>query len=46
MQAQGLTKEMATQWRSFYVTDFARNTTNVIAWNRAKLMDTIIGMMK
>ena len=46
MQAQGLTREMATQWRGFYANEFARNANNLTARNRVQLMDTILGLMK
>lgn len=46
MQAQGLTREMATQWRGFYSNEFARNANNLTAQNRVQLMDTILRLMK
>ena len=46
MQAQGLTREMATQWRGFYTNEFARNANNLTAQNRVQLMDAILGLMK
>ena len=45
MQSQGLTREMASQWRDFYRNEFSRNSNNVTAQNRVELMDKIIGFI-
>ncbi|MCO8161692.1 DUF4951 domain-containing protein [Pseudomonas sp. 21LCFQ010] len=42
MQKQGLTREMATQWKDFYSNEFARNANNFTARNRVKLMQKIL----
>ncbi|GKT21013.1 DUF4951 domain-containing protein [Acidovorax sp. SUPP3334] len=46
MQAQGLTRDMAIQWRNFYANEFSRNANNVTAQNRAQLMDRIFELMR
>ncbi|UCJ18865.1 hemagglutinin repeat-containing protein [Pseudomonas sp. MM211] len=42
MQAQGLTKQMAAQWRDFYSNEFNRNSNNLTARNRVALMQKIL----
>ena len=42
MKEQGLTKDMATQWRDFYKNEFSRNANNTTAENRVKLMNKIL----
>ena len=46
MKGQGLTREMATQWRDFYMNDFSRNANNITAKNRVELMNKILGYME
>jgi len=46
MQAQGLTRAMATEWRAFYANEFSRNANNLAARNRVELMDAILNLMK
>ncbi|WP_353615283.1 DUF4951 domain-containing protein [Paracidovorax valerianellae] len=46
MQIQGLTKDMAIQWRNFYANEFSRNANNVAAQNRVQLMDRIVELMR
>jgi len=42
MKDQGLTKDMATQWRDFYSNEFSRNANNITAANRVDLMNKIL----
>ncbi|NWC93830.1 MULTISPECIES: DUF4951 domain-containing protein [unclassified Pseudomonas] len=42
MQEQGLTREMATQWKDFYSNEFSRNANNITAKNRVELMQKIL----
>jgi hypothetical protein len=44
MKEQGLTKEMAEQWRDFYANDFVRNPNNDAAPWRVELMNEILKM--
>jgi RHS repeat-associated protein len=46
MQSQGLTREMATEWRAFYANDLERNANNVTAQNRIALLDAILNLMR
>jgi hypothetical protein len=46
MEADGLTAEMATAWRDFYVNEFARNENNLTAGNRVDLMNKILSLMQ
>jgi RHS repeat-associated protein len=45
MQADGLTREIAQQWRDFYANDLLRNASNVTAGPRIELLDAIIKLM-
>jgi len=42
MKQQGLTRDMATEWRDFYSNEFARNSNNQTAANRVELMNKIL----
>ena len=42
MQEQGLTRGMASSWRSFYSNEFSRNSNNTAAAARVELMNAII----
>lgn len=46
MQSQGLTLQMASQWRTFYANEFFRNVHNTTAQNRVLLMNRIIEHME
>lgn len=46
MQRQGLTQDMAVQWRDFYRNEFTRNRNNLTAKNRAVLMSKIVKLFK
>lgn len=37
--AAGLTRQMAEQWRNFYLNEFARNANNLTAGNGVQLID-------
>jgi hypothetical protein len=46
MKSKGLTREMATAWRDYYVNDQLRNANNPTAKNRIPLMEKILQLMK
>lgn len=43
MRQQGMTPDMARQWRDFYANEFSRNANNLTAKHRMELMDKVLG---